>query len=270
MTILQLLSLLIFIAALFGWISSRWLKLPITIGTMLLTVTSSLCLVSVSAYVPGLQPWAVRLVQQINFESLILHGMLALLLFAGAFLLDLEFLIYEKLAVTVLSVVGTLLSTVAIAALMWWVLPLIGLRATWLQCLFFGALISPTDPIAVLEMLRRVGVPKNVQAQLAGESLFNDGIGAVVFLALLDASRGAIPSARHLGVFLLLKAGGAWPWAFSAPGSRPLLCGWSMPIRWKSFSPSRLRWEAMRWPTRGTSPRLLKPLRQLSHCGDSI
>jgi monovalent cation:H+ antiporter, CPA1 family len=208
MTILQLLSLLIFIAALFGWISSRWLKLPITIGTMLLTVVSSLCLVSVSAYVPGLQPWAVRLVQQINFESLILHGMLALLLFAGAFLLDLEFLVHEKLAVTVLSVVGTLLSTVAIATLMWWVLPVIGLRATWLQCLFFGALISPTDPIAVLEMLRRVGVPKNVQAQLAGESLFNDGIGAVVFLALLDASRGAIPSARHLGVILLLKAGG--------------------------------------------------------------
>jgi monovalent cation:H+ antiporter, CPA1 family len=208
MTTLQLLSLLISIAALFGWISSRWLKLPITIGTMLLTVGCSLCLVSISAYVPDLQPWAVRLVQQIDFESLILHGMLALLLFAGAFLLDLEFLIREKLAVAVLSVVGTLLSTIAIAALMWWALSLIGIHATWLQCLFFGALISPTDPIAVLEMLRRVGVPKNVQAQLAGESLFNDGIGAVVFLALLDASRGATPSARHLGVFLLFKAGG--------------------------------------------------------------
>ena len=208
MTTLQLLSLLISIAALFGWISSRWLKLPITIGTMLLTVACSLCMMSISAYVPGLQPWAVRLVQQIDFERLILHGMLAVLLFAGAFLLDLEFLVREKLAVAALSIVGTLLSTVTVAALMWWALSVIGIRAAWLQCLFFGALISPTDPIAVLEMLRRVGVPKNVQAQLAGESLFNDGIGAVVFLALLDASRGAIPSAQHLGVFLLLKAGG--------------------------------------------------------------
>ncbi len=208
MTTLELLSLLVSTAALFGWISSRWLRLPITIGTMLLTVVCSLCLVSASAYAPGLRPWAMGLVQQINFESLILHGMLGLLLFAGAFLLDLESLIREKVAVAALSVGGTLLSAVAIAALMWWALRIIGVHGTWLQCLFFGALISPTDPIAVLELLRRVGVPKNVQAQLAGESLFNDGVGAVVFLTLLDASRGTIPSAWHIGIFLLLKAGG--------------------------------------------------------------
>lgn len=130
MTTLQLLSLLISIAALFGWISSRWLKLPITIGTMLLTVACSLCLVSISAYVPGLQPWAVRLVQQINFESLILHGMLALLLFAGAFLFDLKFLIREKLVVTALSVAGTLLSTALVAALMRLALSVFGIQAT--------------------------------------------------------------------------------------------------------------------------------------------
>jgi CPA1 family monovalent cation:H+ antiporter len=208
MTTFQLLSLLASIAALFGWISSRWLKLPITIGTMLLTVASSLSLMGISAYAPGLQPWATGLVQQIDFESLILHGMLAVLLFAGSFLLDLELLAREKLAVTALSVIGTLLSTVMISVLMRWTLLAIGMNVTWLQCFFFGALISPTDPIAVLEMLRRVGVPKNVQAQLAGESLFNDGVGAVVFLALLDASRGAIPSASHLGSFLLIKVGG--------------------------------------------------------------
>src|SRR5882757_1515708 len=208
MTTLQLLSLLISIAALFGWISSRWLKLPITIGTMLLTVACSLCLVGISAYAPGLQPWAVRLVQQIDFESLILHGMLGLLLFAGAFLLDIEFLIQERLAVAVLSVAGTVLSTLATAALLRWTLPVFGIPATWLECLLFGALISPTDPIAVLEMLRRVGVSKSVQAQLAGEALFNDGIGAVIFLALLEASRGTLPTAEHIGLFLLLKTGG--------------------------------------------------------------
>jgi CPA1 family monovalent cation:H+ antiporter len=150
----------------------------------------------------------MKLVQQINFENLILHGMLALLLFAGSFLLDLEVLRLEKLTVGALSIFGTLLSTVLIAALMWLALPAIGIRASWLQCFFFGALISPTDPIAVLEMLRRVGVPKNIQGQLAGESLFNDGVGAVIFLALLDASRGAMPAATHIGLFMIFKAGG--------------------------------------------------------------
>jgi CPA1 family monovalent cation:H+ antiporter len=210
MTTLELLSLLLSTAAIFGWISSRCLKLPITIGTMLLTGISSLSLMGVSAYAPELQQWAMRLVEQINFEALILHGMLALLLFAGAFLLDLEFLVRERLTVAALSVVGTLLSTLAIGVIMWSASLIIGTRTPWLQCFFFAALISPTDPIAVLEMLRRVGVPKALQAQLAGESLFNDGIGAVVFMALLDFSRGAMPSALHIGLSLLLKAGGGF------------------------------------------------------------
>jgi len=208
MTTLQLLSTLISIAALFGWISARWLKLPTTIGTMLLTVLCSLTLIGIGAYVPALQPWALHLVQQINFEALILHGMLSLLLFAGAFLLDIEHLFQERLSVAVLSVAGTVLSTIAVAALMYWTLPLLGLPVTWLQCLFFGALISPTDPIAVLEMLRRVGMPKYIQAQLAGESLFNDGVGAVIFLALLDVYRGTILSAGSLAFLLALKTGG--------------------------------------------------------------
>jgi monovalent cation:H+ antiporter, CPA1 family len=208
MTALALLSLLVSTAAAFGWISSRWLKLPITIGTMLLTVAASLGLSGVSVFAPGLQLWAMNLVRQIDFESLILHGLLALLLFAAAFLLDLEFLAREKLAVAVLSTAGTLLSTIMIAALMWWGLSSIDFKVSWLECLLFGALISPTDPIAVLEMLRRVGIPRNVQAQLAGESLFNDGVGAVVFVTVLDASRGATPSVSHVVIFMLLKGGG--------------------------------------------------------------
>ena len=205
---LELISILVATAAVFGWISSRWLKLPITIGTMLLTVLLSATLAGASAYAPGMHGWALRLVEQINFESLILHGMLPLLLFAGAFLLDLKFLAQEKLIVTVLSVIGTLLSAGLIAVLIRLGLLASGIESSWLACLFFGALISPTDPIAVLEMLRRVGVPKNIQAQLAGESLFNDGIAAVLFLAVLDASRGSMPTIWQISLQLLLKAGG--------------------------------------------------------------
>ncbi len=208
MTILELLSLLFTAAALFGWISARWLRLPITIGTMLLTMATSLCLLEVSHYAPGLHGWATALVRQIDFDRLILHGLLALLLFAGAFLLDLEALGQEKLTVGTLSIAGTLLSTAATAWVMHWSLPLLGTPVTWLECLFFGALISPTDPIAVLEMLRRVGIPRSVQAQLSGEALFNDGVGAVLFLTLLDASRGTAPSGWHIASFLLLKSGG--------------------------------------------------------------
>ncbi|HEV2213973.1 MAG TPA: cation:proton antiporter, partial [Terracidiphilus sp.] len=205
MTTLEILSVLFAIAALFGMISTRWLKLPITVGTMLLTVLASVALIGAGQVAPQFHWWALSLVQRIDFESVILHGMLPLLLFAGAFLLDLEQLAREKLTVSLLSVVGTVLSVFLVAGLM---SLLTGIRIPWMQCLIFGALISPTDPIAVLEMLRRTGVPKSIQAQLAGESLFNDGLGAVLFLTMLEVARGQAPTPLHIAEFLLLKAGG--------------------------------------------------------------
>ncbi len=205
MTILEILSVLFTVAAVFGLVSSRWLKLPTTIGSMLLTVLVSAGLTLLSGIAPGIHHWAVALAEQINFESLILHGMLPLLLFAGAFLLDLEQLAREKLSVTVLSVAGTTLCFFLVAG----ALAFFSRGAIpWMQCLIFGALISPTDPIAVLEMLRRTGVPKRIQAQLAGESLFNDGIGAVLFLTMLEVARGSAPTAWHVAMFLIVKAGG--------------------------------------------------------------
>jgi CPA1 family monovalent cation:H+ antiporter len=206
MTALEIICVLFAIAAVFGMISVRWLKLPITVGTMMLTVAASASLIAASHQAPQIHHWALDLVERIDFESVILHGLLPLLLFAGAFLLDLDHLVNEKLTVSLLAVVGTLLSFFLVAGLMY-IVPGIGLP--WMQCLIFGALISPTDPVAVIEMLRRVGIPKSIQAQLAGESLFNDGIGAVLFLTMIEVARGQSPTAVHVAGFLLIKAGGA-------------------------------------------------------------
>jgi len=206
MTTLEILSLLLATAAIFGLLSSRWLRLPISIGTMLLTVLVSAGLTLTAQRFPAIHHWAASLVMQIDFESLILHGMLPLLLFAGAFLLDLKQLAREWFPVALLSVVGTGVCFLLVALLM---SLFTGGHIPWIECLLFGALISPTDPIAVLEMLRRVGIPKGIQAQLAGESLFNDGLGAVLFITMLEVARGHAPTPWHVSLLLVVEAGGA-------------------------------------------------------------
>jgi CPA1 family monovalent cation:H+ antiporter len=133
MTTLALVSIIITAAAFFGWLSVRVCRLPITIGTMLLTVISSVSMILLSRAFPGLHAWAVNLVGRIQFQDLILHGMLGLLLFAGAFLLELLYLSKEKLAVGLLSVMGTLLSTAGLAVIMHATLPLLGIAASWIE-----------------------------------------------------------------------------------------------------------------------------------------
>jgi CPA1 family monovalent cation:H+ antiporter len=206
---LALIAVVVSLAALFGLISARWLKLPTVVGTMLLTVTLSAALGLTSHIIPSLHGWALHSVLRIDYEQFILHGLLSLLLFAGAFLLDLKYLLREKFAVGMLAGLGTLSSTGLIGAAMYFVVPLVGQHPSFVECLLFGALISPTDPIAVLEMLRRVSAPPYLQAQLAGESLFNDGVGAVLFLTVLGiAESGYIPTASQVVGQFLVQAGG--------------------------------------------------------------
>jgi CPA1 family monovalent cation:H+ antiporter len=208
-----LLSALVTLGALFSFLSYRVLRLPTSLGTMLLSLATACVLIVGGHTIPALRSGAHLFVSGIDFNQVVLHGMLAFLLFAGALQLDLRQLERELVPVLSLSIVGTALSTILVGFLFRAGLHLVGTPIGWKEALLFGALISPTDPIAVLDMLQRVGAPAELRIQLAGESLFNDGVGAVIFVALLGAAtRGAgqynLPSPATFGALLLVEAGG--------------------------------------------------------------
>ncbi|RXH58384.1 cation:proton antiporter [Granulicella sibirica] len=209
MSTFALLSIIVTVGALFSFVSYRFLRLPTTIGTMMLSLAAAAALIFAGHAAPSLHASAEHLVAGIDFNGVVLHGMLAFLLFAGALQLDLTRLSQERLPVTALAVGATAISTILVAALLHYALALIGIHLSAISCLLFGALISPTDPIAVLDVLHRAGATPQLEVQLAGESLFNDGFGAVVFLALLGASgTGKLPSPQVFGTLLALEAGG--------------------------------------------------------------
>lgn len=209
MPVFGLLSTLVCLAAAFSLINHRFLRLPRTVGVMLLSLACSLLVAVAGRAVPGLHAHAAEIIGHIDFSAVVLHAMLAFLLFAGALQLNLRDLGKQKAPVLSLSILGTALSALFVAGLLKVILAVTGLNAGWVLCLLFGALISPTDPIAVLEMLRRVGAPAGLEAQLTGESLFNDGVGAVLFLTLLQSfNSGHSPSIGNFTWLLLIKAGG--------------------------------------------------------------
>ncbi len=209
MTTFALLSSLVTIAAIFSLVSHRVLRLPVSIGTTILALCGASALLAAGRLAPGLRVEAAHIVGGIDFNAVVLHGMLAFLLFAGALQLDLKHLSLQKLPVLSLAIFGTALSTVFVAGLFKLALLALAIPMSFMGALLFGALISPTDPIAVLDMLRRVGAPADLEAQLAGESLFNDGVGAVIFLSLLGASAGGgLPSPSHFLLLLAFEAGG--------------------------------------------------------------
>lgn len=145
--------------------------------------------------------------EQINFNDTLLHGMLSFLLFAGALHINISQLAEQKIVITVLALIGTLISTFIVGLLIYWLLFVIGIQLSFIYCLLFGALISPTDPIAVMSILKALGAPKNLEMKIAGESLFNDGIGVVLFLAILEiASSTHEISISHLLILFITEA----------------------------------------------------------------
>lgn len=177
-------SILIVISALFGYINVRFLKLPITIGLMLITIVFTLVAVVIGQFDDTILQTEKAFISNINFETLLLDVMLSFLLFAGALHTNFDQLKIQRWPILAFATVGVLGSTLLVGVIMYPLLTGMGFNVTFIHCLLFGALISPTDPIAVLGILKKVGAPKKLETKIVGESLFNDGVGVVIFLTI--------------------------------------------------------------------------------------
>jgi monovalent cation:H+ antiporter, CPA1 family len=184
----DLFALLLVISAGLAYLNYRILKLPLTVGLLVGAAVGALALIALDAVVPGLglKLEIRRLVGGINFSATLLNGFLAFLLFAGALQVNSADMFARKWTILALATLATVLSTGLIAASLFAVSWLFGLAISLPWCLVFGALISPTDPVSVLDVLKRVGIPRHLQATVAGESLFNDGVGVVLFTLMLS------------------------------------------------------------------------------------
>lgn len=199
------------ITALLAYLNHRFIKMPTTIGVMAAALVFSLALVGLNAMglAQSLLDYETSLLRSIDFSDVLMQGMLSLLLFAGALHIDLSELKAYRWQIGALAVVSTVLSTMVVGLGMWAVLPLLGLPLPLIYCLLFGALISPTDPIAVMGILKSANAPKELELVIAGESLFNDGVGVVIFSLLLGALVSGVTPTPLQGLELLVhEAGG--------------------------------------------------------------
>ena len=211
MGLFDITAILVTLAALFSYINHRFLKLPRTIGLMILSLLASLGLLLSGAFeIVTLDDQATGVLRKIDFHDTLMHGMLGFLLFAGALHVNLQDLRKLGWVIGLLATLGVVASTILVGLISWSLLALLEMEIPLLYCFLFGALISPTDPIAVLGILKKIGAPKKLETMITGESLFNDGIGVVVFLTLfsLIESPAASLSVAEVGRLLSVEAGG--------------------------------------------------------------
>ncbi|MEN9436628.1 MAG: hypothetical protein RIR09_1283 [Pseudomonadota bacterium] len=208
---LDIAAVCLVITALLAYLNRRFVGLPATIGVMVIALGLSLAIVGLDAtgLAPSLRHYETSFLRSIDFSNVLMQGMLSLLLFAGALHVDLSELRALRWPVATLALVGTFLSTLVVGFGVWIALPWAGLNLPLLYCLLFGALISPTDPIAVAGIVKSAGAPKNLELVIAGESLFNDGVGVVLFALLLGMLQsGTVPTIGTGLTLLAHEAGG--------------------------------------------------------------
>lgn len=198
-----IITFLVFLAATFGYINVRFLKLPNTIGLMLITIAFSIGIFATSYFDDTLLNAEKYILTQIDFRTVLLDVMLSFLLFAGALHTNFEKLRVQRWPVLFFSTAGVLISTFLVGTGLYYILLIMGMDIGYIYCLLFGALISPTDPIAVLGILKKAGIPKKLETKIVGESLFNDGVGVVVFLTIYNVASFGNEGAGALEVFKL-------------------------------------------------------------------
>ncbi|WP_437944055.1 sodium:proton antiporter [Sorangium sp. So ce281] len=190
MDLFQVSAALLSLAAIFSFFNHRVLKLPTTIGLMLIAMTTSLVMVAIGELFPRVEAEAKEHLHGIDFNKTLMQGMLGFLLFAAALHVNLAELKKQRVVIGILATGGVLMSTVLVGGMTYALMTLMGVHIRPVYCLLFGALISPTDPIAVLGVLKHVGAPKELEMKIAGESLFNDGVAVVAFIGLLEIASG--------------------------------------------------------------------------------
>ena len=209
MSLFELVGFILAIVALFGYVNNRFIKLPDTLGNMAVGLAASLALLLVGLKNDAAHDTARALLAAVNFPALVLQGLLGLLLFAGSLHVNVVNLKHQKLPILLLSSVGVLISTVVVGLSFHYGLSWLGQDIELVYCLMFGALISPTDPIAVMGVLKKVGAPTSLASKITGESLFNDGTAVVVFLLLLGLSNGTtMPTVTAVGSLFLSEVVG--------------------------------------------------------------
>jgi CPA1 family monovalent cation:H+ antiporter len=183
LSLMELSAVLLTLCALFGWLNHKYLPMPHTIGLLVMSVLASLVLVIVDASFPSqhLFELLTNALLRVDFSSVVMDGMLAFLLFAGALHVDVTSLKDRALPVIILATLGTVLSTAVVGSAFWFGSKMLGYPVSLAWSLVFGTLISPTDPVAVLSTLKNVAVPKSLESEMQGEALFNDGVGIVIF-----------------------------------------------------------------------------------------
>lgn len=204
-------SVLIVLASLFAYINYRVLKLPSTIGIMVIAIIVSVTLVaSGDNFLPKTTNGLIKLVNSLDFTEVLMGAMVNFLLFAGGIHVNIKDLKEQFGPVVIFSTVGVIISTFAVAFGTFYLLPLVGIQMPFIYCLVFGALISPTDPVAVLSILKQANVSKSLETKVAGESLFNDGMAVVVFTVVLQLAIGKEIdlNVENIGLLLLREAGG--------------------------------------------------------------
>lgn len=213
LSLFEISALLLTLSAIFGWLNYRVIGLPHAIGLLLMALVASLSVIAFD-YVfptPNVRETVSAAIGQIDFFDTVMHGMLAFLLFASALHVDFALLKSEKWSIGLLATISTLLSIAIVGGLFWMAARIVGVEMPVLWALVFGALISPTDPAAVLAVLKPVRIPESLEVKIAGESLFNDGVAVVAFTVLLALAMGeAEVSVIGVGeIFVYEALGGA-------------------------------------------------------------